>query len=341
MPKPKISSKVFIIAEAGVNHNGSLDLAYKLIDGAVLAGADAVKFQTFKSTSVISRFAPKAEYQKKSTGADESQLAMVQKLEFPPEYFKKLAKYCRAKGIMFLSTPFDLESIDVLKQMNLKIFKIPSGEITNLPYLRKIGSLKVKVILSTGMSTLKEVQAAVAILLKAGTLKCHITLLHCTTEYPTPYTDVNLSAMRTLENALGIPVGYSDHTLGIEVAVAAVALGARVIEKHFTLDKQMPGPDHKASLSVDELKSMVIAIRHFEQAVGNGIKKPSSSEIKNIAIARKSIVALQPIAKGEILSTKNLTTKRPGNGISPMHWDRIMGQKAKFDFQADEMIRLK
>ncbi len=339
--KIKNSNKVFIIAEAGVNHNGCLDLAFKLIDVAVKAKADAVKFQTFKASNVISLFAPKAEYQKQTTGKKETQLEMAQKLEFPPEYFHQLADYCRHKNILFLSTPFDLDSIDVLKSMGLKTFKIPSGEITNLPYLRKIGALRRKVILSTGMSTLPEIGRALEILVKAGTKKKDITLLHCTTEYPTPYSDVNLRAMATLKEKFQVAVGYSDHSCGIEVPVAAVALGAQVIEKHFTLDKNLPGPDHKASLSPQELTDMVISIRHIEEAMGSAVKKPAASEVKNIMIARKSIIAATAINKGDVLTASNLTVKRPGNGVSPMLWDKVIGTKAVRNFQTDELIVIK
>ena len=338
---PKIGNdKVFIIAEAGVNHNGKLPLAFKLIDAAHKAGADAVKFQTFKASNVISRFAPKAEYQKKTTGKVESQLEMAVKLEFPPEYFYRLAEHCRLRGIQFLSTPFDLDSIDVLKNMQLKVFKIPSGEITNLPYLRKIGRLKRKVILSTGMSTMADIATALKILVASGTKRSDITLLHCNTEYPTPYVDVNLRAITTMREKFKLPVGYSDHTCGIEVPIAAVAMGARVIEKHFTVDKNLPGPDHKASLSVDELAAMVAAIRHVEQALGSGIKKPSPSEIKNMDIARKSIVAARDIPQGKVFTADDLTVKRPGNGISPLRWDQMMVKKAARDFQTDELIQL-
>ncbi len=333
--------RVFIIAEAGVNHNGSLAMAFKLIDVAVKAGADAVKFQTFKARNVISQFAPKADYQKQTTGKAESQLDMALKLEFPPEHFVQLAAYCRKKNIIFMSTPFDLDSIDVLARMGLKTFKIPSGEITNLPYLRKIGRLRRKVILSTGMSDLNDIRRAVDILVKAGTARKGIALLQCNTEYPTPYEDVNLRAMLTMRQALNLEVGYSDHTKGIEIPLAAIALGARIIEKHFTLDKSLPGPDHQASLSPEELQAMVSAIRHVAQALGSPQKKASPSERKNIVIARKSIVAARDIVKGEIFSPENLTVKRPGSGISPLLWDKIMGRKAARHFKADELIGLK
>lgn len=332
------SNSVFVIAEAGVNHNGCLDLAYKLVDVAVEAGADAVKFQTFKAEQVISRYAEKAEYQKETTDASESQLEMVKKLELNREAHEKLMAYCRDKGIEFLSTPFDLESIDLLIELGIKTLKIPSGEITNLPYLRKIGALGKKVIMSTGMATLEEVRMALEVLVNGRAQKENITILHCNTEYPTPFEDVNLRAMLTMKDKLGVKVGYSDHTLGIEVSVAAVALGAEVIEKHFTLDKTSEGPDHKASLEPDELKAMIRSIRNIERAMGSGVKRPSLSELKNIMIARKSIIAAKDIKKGEIFTGKNITVKRPGNGISPMKWDEVIGQIAKRNFKEDELI---
>lgn len=333
-------NSVFVIAEAGVNHNGCLDLAYKLVDVAVEAGADAVKFQTFKAKKVISRYAEKAEYQKATTDATESQLEMVKKLELNREAHEKLMAYCREKGIEFLSTPFDLESIDLLIELGIKTLKIPSGEITNLPYLRKVGALGKKVIMSTGMATLEEVRMALEVLLNGGAQKENITILHCNTEYPTPFEDVNLRAMLTMKDKLGVRVGYSDHTLGIEVSVAAVALGAEVIEKHFTLDKTSEGPDHKASLEPDELKAMIRSIRNIERAMGSGVKHPSLSELKNIMIARKSIIAAKDIRKGEIFSEKNITVKRPGDGISPMEWDGVIGQVAMRNFKEDELIKL-
>jgi N,N'-diacetyllegionaminate synthase len=339
--KNKHPSRVFFIAEAGVNHNGRMDFAIKLIDAAFQAGADAVKFQTFVAELVISRYAPKAEYQLKTTTQEESQLDMARKLQFSEEQFCELHLHCQKRGIMFLSTPFDLSSIDVLFRMGLKIFKVPSGEITNLPYLRKIGSLKKKVILSTGMSSLKEVRAAMDVLISRGTSRKNISVLHCNTEYPTPFGDVNLRAMQAMREALRVEVGYSDHTPGIEVPIAAVALGATIIEKHFTLDKNLPGPDHKASLSIDELFEVIRAIRNIEKALGQAVKKPSSSEAKNIAIARKSIVAFRDIHRGEILDESNLYVKRPGTGISPMLWDKILGRKAVRDFKKDELIVLK
>ncbi|HBM15417.1 MAG TPA: N-acetylneuraminate synthase [Lentisphaeria bacterium] len=329
---------VFIIAEAGVNHNGSLELAKKLIDAAVEAGCDAVKFQTFKTENVISENAQKAEYQKQTTGGHETQFEMVKKLELSYAQFSDLNQHCQTKGIMFLSTPFDLESVDFLAGMNLPIIKIPSGEITHLPYLRKIGGLRKRIIMSTGMADLKEIKTAVSVLLKSGTQRKDITILHCNTEYPTPFNDVNLRAMATIQKALSVKVGYSDHTLGIEAAVAAAALGASVIEKHFTLDRNMPGPDHKASLDPNELKAMVAAIRNIEKALGSDVKQASASEKKNISIARKSIVAACEIKRGEVLTKDNLTCKRPGDGISPMKWDQILGTKAKRNYTKDEMI---
>jgi len=329
---------VFIIAEAGVNHNGSVDLAKKLIDVASISGADAVKFQTFKAENLVSKNAQKADYQKQATDATESQFDMIKKLELDVESHKELISYCQEKDIMFLSTPFDHESIDLLSDLGLKIFKIASGEITNLPYLRHIGSLGKKVILSTGMSNLGEVGNALDILINAGTSKDNITVLHANTMYPTPMEDVNLSAMLTIQKEFGVDIGYSDHTLGIEVDIAAVAMGASCIEKHFTLDKTMDGPDHKASLEPEELKSMVSAIRNIEKALGSSEKKPSPSETVNIDVARKSIVASQSIKKGDKLSSKNITTKRPGTGISPMKWDEIIGAPAKKDYRMDDPI---
>jgi len=333
-----LRDKIFIIAEAGVNHNGSIDIAKELIDVAVEAGADAVKFQTFKAEKSISRKAQKANYQKKTTHAEESQYDMVKKLELDVSTHKELMSYCLKKDIMFLSTPFDHDSIDLLHELGLKIFKIPSGEITNLPYLRHIGKFNNEIIISTGMADIGEIEDALDILVNAGTNKNNITVLHCNTEYPTPISDVNLKAMQTIGNTFKIRVGYSDHTLGIEVPIAAAALGADVIEKHFTLDRNMEGPDHKASLEPAELKEMVIAIRNIEKALGDGIKKPSKSETPNKLIARKSIVAKRAIKKGEILNEDNLTIKRPGNGISPMRWDEILGTVAQKDYEEDDLI---
>lgn len=334
-------SKVVIIAEAGVNHNGSLEMACRLADEAKHAGADYVKFQTGIPENVISVRAEQAEYQKHNTGTSESQLDMVRKIMLRLDDFKPLKEYCDSIGIRFLSTPFDLDSIDILKPLEMDLWKIPSGEITNLPYLRKIASMGQPVVMSTGMSRLGEVDDAVGVLLDGGLTLDMITLLHCNTEYPTPYTDVNLRAMLTLRDAIGCRVGYSDHTLGIEVPVAAVAMGAEVIEKHFTLDNTLPGPDHVASLEPAELKAMVSAIRHTEAALGSGRKDVSPSERKNIAIARKSIIAARPISKGERFSHDNLTVKRPGNGISPMLWDTVVGLEASRDFEPDELIELR
>ena len=329
---------VFIIAEAGVNHNGLVSLAKQLIDVAVEAGADAVKFQTFKAENLVSKNTEKAEYQKRTTSVSESQFDMLKKLELDMETHKELIAYCQEKDIMFLSTPFDHDSIHLLSDLGLQIFKIPSGEITNLPYLRHIGSLGKQVILSTGMSDLGEVGDALNILINAGTSKDSITVLHANTMYPTPMKDVNLNAMLTIQKEFSVSVGYSDHTLGIEVDIAAVAMGASVIEKHFTLDKSMEGPDHKASLDPQELKAMVSAIRNTEKALGSSKKKPSPSESKNIEVVRKSIVASQGIAKGEFLTENNITVKRPGNGISPMKWDEIIGTHAKKDYRMDDPI---
>jgi N,N'-diacetyllegionaminate synthase len=336
-----MNNKVLIIAEAGVNHNGNYDLAIKLIDEAKKAGADIVKFQTAVPELVMSKFAEKADYQKVSTGEGESQLAMAKKIHLPLDAYKSLQKYCNEVGIEFLSTPFDMVSIDVLIELNQRIFKIPSGEITNLPYLRKIGSLGTEIIISTGMANLQEIEDAIKVLIDAGTKKDQITVLHCNTEYPTPMHDVNLRAMNTIQEKLGVKVGYSDHTKGIEVPIAAVALGATVIEKHFTLDKNMEGPDHQASLEPHELKAMVEAIRNVEIAIsGSGIKETTESERKNMVIARKSILAAKDIKKGDVFDENNLIVKRPGNGINPMRWDEILGKTAIRDFQADELIEL-
>jgi len=331
-------NKVFIIAEAGVNHNGSIKLAKKLIDAAVGACADAVKFQTFKTESLVSKNATKADYQKETTDSKESQFDMIKKLELDLETHKELISYCNEKNIMFLSTPFDHDSIKLLNSLGLEIFKIPSGEITNIPYLKAIGVLNKKVILSTGMSNLSDIEYALETLISAGTKKENITILHANTMYPTPMNDVNLKAMNTIKEAFKVNVGYSDHTLGIEIPTAAVALGANVIEKHFTLDKNMEGPDHKASLEPDELKAMVKAIRNIEMALGDGVKKASSSEIPNIKIARKSLVAKKDIKKGEAFSEMNLTIKRPGNGISPKRYYEYIGKISTKDYKEDELI---
>ena len=333
-------SKTLIIAEAGVNHNGDLILAQKLIDVAAEAGVDFVKFQTFKSDKLLTPYAKKAEYQSQTVDDTESQYSMLKKLELSREMHETLIGHCELRGIKFFSTGFDLESIDLLSELGLDRFKIPSGEITNLPYLNKIGRYGKPVILSTGMATLKEVGNALNQLEGAGTPRNRITVLQCTTEYPTPMIDVNLRAMLTIRDAFGVHVGYSDHTLGIEVAIAAVALGASVIEKHFTLDRDLPGPDHKASLEPNELKSMVDAIRNIEKAMGNGIKRPSSSELKNMPIARKSLVAACIIQEGEVFTETNLTVKRPGTGLSPMRWEEVIGLHASRNFAPDELIEL-
>jgi N,N'-diacetyllegionaminate synthase len=329
---------VYIIAEAGVNHNGSIVLAKKLIDSAVEAGADAVKFQTFKAETLVSKNAQKANYQKETTDAKESQFDMLKKLELDVKTHKELITYCNSKDITFLSTPFDNDSIDLLHDLGLQIFKIPSGEITNLPYLRHIGRLNKKVILSTGMADIGEIEDALDVLVQAGTSKSNITVLHANTMYPTPMEDVNLKAMVTIGKTFDVCYGYSDHTLGIEVDIAAVAMGATCIEKHFTLDNSMDGPDHKASLEPNELKDMIKAIKNVEVALGSSIKKPSKSEKPNMSIARKSIVAKTRIKKGEVLSENNLTIKRPGDGINPMRWDEIIGVIAVKDYVEDELI---
>ncbi|MDR3541402.1 MAG: N-acetylneuraminate synthase [Desulfosporosinus sp.] len=331
-------SDVFIIAEAGVNHNGDLKLAKNLIDAAKIAGADAVKFQTFKAESLVSKMAQKADYQKQTTESDESQLEMLKKLELSYGDFKGLKKYCEEQEILLLSTPFDLDSIVFLESLEMPIYKVPSGEITNLPYLMKIANTGKPVIMSTGMSDLEEVNLALKVLRDngAGSIK----LLHCNTQYPTPFDDANIRAMLTLKERFSVEVGYSDHTLGIEAPIAAVALGAKVIEKHFTLDKNMKGPDHKASLDPQELKAMVTSIRNIELALGDGIKRSSKSESSNIEVARKSIVAKRNIVQGELFTEDNLTVKRPGNGISPMKWFEVLGTSADRDFCEDELIEL-
>lgn len=331
-------SRVFIIAEAGVNHNGDINLAKKLVDEAVSAGVDAVKFQTFKAENLVCKNAKKAAYQLETTGSEETQFEMLKKLELTKEMHEELLAYCREKKIMFLSTPFDVESVALLNHYGMEIIKIPSGEITNYPYLKAIGETGKKVILSTGMSMLDEVEEAVKVLRNYGA--DDITLLHCNTEYPTPMNDVNLQSMVSMKEKLHVPVGYSDHTKGIEVAIAAVAMGATVIEKHFTLDRNMEGPDHKASLEPNELKAMVNAVRNIEVALGSGEKKVSYSEAKNRAIARKSIVAKRHIDKGETFTVDNITTKRPGTGISPMKWNMVLGRKAIREFEEDELIEM-
>ncbi len=331
--------KVFIIAEAGVNHNGSLDQAKKMVEVAAFAGADAIKFQTFKAETLVTQDATKADYQIRTTGQEETQFEMLKKLELSSESIQELMRCCRSNQINFLSTPFDLNSIDLLVKMGLKKWKIPSGEITNLPYLRKIASLGQEIILSTGMADLGEVEDAIWVFMNSGISIDEITVLHCTSEYPTSMQDVNLNAMQTMRAAFpGIHVGYSDHTNGIEIAIAAVAMGASIIEKHFTLDKNASGPDHKASLEPNELTAMIKAIRNIEKALGNGIKNTTSSEWKNRIIARKSIVAAQPIKVGEKFTHSNLTVKRPGSGLSPMKWDEIAGKSATKNYNKDDQI---
>ncbi|MCR9013073.1 N-acetylneuraminate synthase [Gabonibacter chumensis] len=333
--------KVLIIAEAGVNHNGSLKLAKQLIDVAAAAGVDIVKFQSFRVENLVSKQAVQADYQIRNLGSsDQSQFSMLKKLELSQADHQILFEYCREKGVAFLSTAFDFESIDFLATLKPDLWKIPSGEITNYPYLKRIAQFRKPVILSTGMSTLEEITTAMNVLEKFGLSRNQITVLHCNTEYPTPMCDVNLRAIQTIAAELKVSTGYSDHTVGIEIPVAAVALGAKVIEKHFTLDRNLAGPDHKASLEPRELKAMVSAIRNVELALGDGVKRVSDSEKKNKNIARKSIVAACPIKKGEAFNETNLTVKRPGDGISPMFWDEVLGRLAGKDFQADDLIEL-
>jgi N,N'-diacetyllegionaminate synthase len=329
-----------IIAEAGVNHNGDMLMAKRLIDVAAGAGADWVKFQTFSADRLVTPQAVKAEYQAKTTAAAESQHAMLRALELTRDMHEVLIGHCKSRGIAFFSTPFDIQSVDLLVELGLSTFKIPSGEITNLPYLRHVGRYGKPIILSSGMATLGDIEAAVDALEYAGTPRTKITVLHCNTEYPTPMVDVNLRAMIAIREALGVAVGYSDHTAGIEVAVAAVALGAAVIEKHFTLDRSLPGPDHKASLEPSELSAMVKAIRNIEIALGNAVKRPTPSELKNRPVGRKSIVAARPIERGETFTVDNLSTKRPGTGISPMRWDELIGKCAARRYERDEPIDL-
>ena len=332
---------VLIIAEAGVNHNGSIKMAKQLIDVATEAGADIVKFQTFKAGKLVSKAARQAEYQKANLkNSDDSQYNMLKRLELDEAMHIELIDYCQQKGITFLSTGFDEESVDMLDRLGVPFYKIPSGEITNKPYLQHIARKLKPVVISTGMADLNEIKEALDVLTGEGLDLSMITVLHCNTEYPTPMEDVNLKAMLTIKETFKVKVGYSDHTKGIEVAIAAVAMGAEVIEKHFTLDRNLPGPDHKASLEPDELKAMVSAIRNIELALGDGVKKASKSEIKNITIVRKSIVAIKEIKKGEIFSTQNIAAKRPGNGISPMRWDEIIGEKAIKEFKPDDLIEI-
>lgn len=330
----------FIIAEAGVNHNGSLSLACRLVEEAARAGADAVKFQTFRADSLVAHHAPKADYQRQTTPFEESQYEMLKRLELTYQDHVELMKFCRCVGIQFLSSPFDIASVELLAALGMNVFKIPSGEITNLPYLRRVGGLGREIILSTGMTEVDEIGAALGVLENAGTPKEKITLLHCTSEYPTPMADVNLRAMQSIGKVFGVRVGYSDHTEGVEVPIAAVALGATVIEKHFTLERTLPGPDHRASLEPKELRIMVTAIRNIESALGSQNKAPTVSELKNRSIARKSIVAARPIRQGEVLSEANLTAKRPGIGLSPMLWDSVVGLKAARNYFTDELICL-
>lgn len=332
--------RTLIIAEAGVNHNGDLDLAKRLVASAAAAGADIVKFQSFITEKCISVHAPKAQYQTAATGAEESQFEMVRKLELSRAGHVVLIEECRRHGIRFLATAFDVESFDLLIELGIGLVKIPSGEITNLPFLRHVASTGRPVILSTGMATLGEVEAALEVIVQAGTPRELVTILHCSTEYPTPMVDVNLRAMCGMKSAFALEVGYSDHTVGIEVPIAAVALGATVIEKHFTTDRSLPGPDHQASLEPQEMKAMVDAIRNIEQALGDGIKRPNPSEIKNKPIARKSLVAARAIRAGEHFTSDNLTAKRPGTGISPMRWDEVLGRVAHRNFAPDELINL-
>jgi N,N'-diacetyllegionaminate synthase len=334
------SLKTLIIAEAGVNHNGDIKLARQLVDVAAEAGADLVKFQTFTADNLVTINAKKANYQNQTTNESESQHTMLHKLELSRDTHLMLIEHCKSRDIQFFSTGFDTESIDLLVELGLDRFKIPSGEVTNLPYLRHVGRYGKSVILSTGMSNQKEIEAALNVLEQAGTSRKRITVLHCNTEYPTPMIDVNLRAMLTIRDAFGVQVGYSDHTMGFEVAIAAVALGATVIEKHITLDRNLPGPDQKASLEPEELKAMIVAIRNIEKAMGDGVKRPSPSEAKNLSIARKSLVAAQAIREGEIFCETNLTVKRPGTGLSPMLWDEVLGSKASRNFAADELIEV-
>ena len=329
-----------IIAEAGVNHNGDVSIAHKLIDAAVNAGADIIKFQTFKASNVASKLAPKASYQILLKEDNESQQKMLKNLELPEESYFELIKHCEQVNIEFLTTAFDLDSLSFINKLNLKRFKIPSGEITNYPYLREIGSLGLPIILSSGMSKLGEIRNAIDVLVEFGTFKNDLTILHCTTEYPAPFNEVNLNAMQTILKTFGTNIGYSDHTEGIEVAIAAVALGAKVIEKHITLDNKMKGPDHQASLKPNIFKEMVKCIRNIEISFGDGIKKPSESEIKNLGIVRKSLVAKKYIKKGEAFTEQNLTTKRPGTGIDPMQWNKVIGTLSSKDFKQDEVICL-
>jgi len=335
-----MTNRTLIIAEAGVNHNGDLNLAKQLIDAAVTAGADVVKFQTFNANRLVTRTAKKADYQAQTTNSEETQHGMLQRLELTETMHHELIIYCKTRNIVFLSTGFDIESVDLLVSLGQECFKIPSGEITNLPYLRHIGQLGKTVILSTGMATMGDVEAAIEVLEHAGTPRSKLTVLHCTTEYPTPMNEVSLRTMQSIKSAFGVAVGYSDHTQGIEVSIAAVAMGAAVIEKHFTLDRNLPGPDHLTSLEPEELTAMVTAIRNIEVALGDGIKRLTPAEARNKIVVRKSLVASRVIKAGEVFTSENLTVKRPGNGISPMRWDEVLGKKASRDFIEDELIDL-
>lgn len=335
-----MNGSVLIIAEAGVNHNGDIDLAKKLVDVAAEAGADLVKFQTFRAADLATNAAQMAAYQKVASGEQRNQLAMLRQLELSPEAHRVLIDYCKERGIGFFSTAFDASSIELLRGLGQRLFKIPSGEITNLPYLRHIGRLGNEVILSSGMATMGELKEALEVLEQSGTSRNNITVLHCTSEYPTPMQNVNLRALQSIQTTLGVQVGYSDHTLGIEIAIAAVAMGAVIVEKHITLDRSLPGPDHKASLEPGELLEMVRSIRNLEIAMGDGVKKPSAGEMDNRAIARKSLVAACRIKAGDLFSEENLAVKRPGTGISPMRWDEIIGTKSPRDFVEDELIEL-
>ncbi|SHF90967.1 N-acetylneuraminate synthase [Salegentibacter echinorum] len=336
-----MKNKVIIIAEAGVNHNGEVQQAKKLIAAAANAGVDYVKFQTFKASKLVTKSAERANYQNDNTGDGDSQYEMLKKLELSEDVHKELMEYCAARGVKFLSTGFDLDSLEFLNNIGINLFKIPSGEITNLPYLRKIAGFGKQVVMSTGMANMQEVKDAFNVLITEGLSRQDISIVHCNTEYPTPMKDVNLKAMLHIGDELNTKIGYSDHTLGIEVPIAAVALGAKVIEKHFTLDRDLPGPDHRASLVPEELKAMVTSIRNIEMAIsGSGVKEPSPSELKNKPIARKSIIASQNIKKGDVFSEINLTIKRPGTGINPMRWNDILGQRAIKDFKEDDLIEL-
>ena len=335
-----MTGNTLIIAEAGVNHNGDMDMAFRLVDADAEAGADIVKFQTFKTSWLVTTNAKKADYQTKTTDDGENQYSMIRQLELTLAMHEKLIKHCETRGISFNSTGFDMDSIDMLIDLGVEFVKIPSGEITNLPYLISVNLAMIRSMMITGMATLSEIELALVVLENAGTPRSQITVLHCNTEYPTPMADVNLRAMQSIRDAFDVAVGYSDHTLGIEVPIAAVAMGATVIEKHFTLDRNLPGPDQNASLEPDELKAMIIAIRNIEKALGDGIKRPSPSETKNIPVARKSLVAAREIHVGDIFSENNVAVKRPGTGISPMRWDEVLGKVSPRDFAVDELIEL-